>query len=336
VNLKQEHMTTVKMKAMIATGYGSPGVLELSKIDKPTPAAHEVLVRVHAASATTADAMIRSGKPYLVRFIMGFRKPRSPIPGTGFAGVVEGVGAEVSQFKVGDRVFGETTFKFSASAEYLTINENGVVLTMPNELPFAEAASFCDGHLTSYNFLNELAQLKKGQRILINGASGALGSAAVQIAKYLGAHVTAVCSAKNEGLVKSLGADEVIDYTKQDFTKLNDSFDFVYDTVGKSSFAKSKRILNENGTYLSPVLGFKLVVDMLRTSAFGKKKAVFHATGTNSDQKLRKLLAEVLHIYKSGKLKTIIDRQFPLEKLADAHRYIDSGHKKGNIVMINS
>jgi NADPH:quinone reductase-like Zn-dependent oxidoreductase len=205
---------------------------------------------------------------------------------------------------------------------------------MPETMDFSEAANFCDGHLTSYNFLKDVAQLQPGQKVLINGASGSLGTSAVQIAKYLGAEVTAVCSYKNAGLVKSLGADEVIDYTKEDFTQRNAQFDFVYDTIGKSSFAQCKRILTENGVYLSPVIKFSLMLEMLKTSLFGKKKARFEATGAKSEEKLRGMLAEVLKMHQAGKLKTIIDRQFPLEKLAEAHHYIDAGHKKGNIVIV--
>jgi NADPH:quinone reductase-like Zn-dependent oxidoreductase len=246
------------------------------------------------------------------------------------------VGSAVTQFELGDRVFGETAFGFSANAEFLTVPEDGVVLPLPEGLDFAEAANFCDGHLTSFNFLKEIGQVKKGQKVLINGASGALGTSAVQIAKYMGAEVTAVCSSRNVGLVKSLGADYVIDYYQEDFTESENRYDLVYDTIGKSSFTESRRVLKPQGIYLSPVLHFPLLWDMFITSLSGGKKARFEATGTNSHEKLRNMLKEVLSIYIAGKLKTVIDRQFPLEKLADAHRYIDSGHKKGNVVICKS
>lgn len=329
-------MTTEKMKAIVATGYGSPEVFQLKEVNKPAPKANELLVKVISASATTADTMMRTGKPYFARLFVGLTKPKNAIPGTGFAGIVEGVGENVSSFQVGERVFGETTFGFSASAEYLTISEQGVILPMPDNLDYSEAANFCDGHLTSYNFLKEIAKIKANDKVLINGASGALGTSAIQIAKHLGAHVTAVCSAKNIGLVKSLGADEVIDYQQNDFTKGSEQYDFVYDTVGKSSFKDCKGILSENGIYLSPVLKFSLLIQMILTSLFGKKKAKFEATGANKEDKLRNMLSEVLEIYKAGKLKTVIDRQFPLEKLAEAHQYIDTGHKKGNVVIVTA
>ncbi len=322
------------MKAIVAKGYGTPDVFQLQEVEKPHAKANEVLVKVQAASVTTADGMIRTGKPYFGRLITGVFKPKHPIPGTGFAGVVEHAGAAVKNFAVGDRVFGETTLGFSTNAEYVTIPENGVLAKMPDNLSYAEAAGFCDGHLTSWNFLKKIAQLEAGEKILINGASGSLGTAAVQLAKYKGAEVTAVCSTRNIGLVKSLGADHTIDYTQQDFTNNNGKFDFVFDTVGKSSFAKCRKILAPTGQYLSPVLNFGLLLQMLFTAKLGKQKAKFAATGLLSEEELRKLLLELIEIYKEGKLHTVIDRQYPLEKTAEAHRYIATGRKKGNVVVM--
>lgn len=323
-----------KMKAIVATAYGSPEVFQLKQVEKPQPKENEVLVKVITSSASTADTMIRTGKPYFGRLMIGLFKPKHSIPGTGFAGVVETVGENVKSFKAGDRVFGETTFGFSTNAEFLTISGNGVILTMPENLSFAEATTFCDGHLTSMNFLKKIAQIKSGQKVLINGASGSLGTSAVQLAKYFGAEVTAVCSTRNAGLVKSLGADFVIDYTKKDFTKTEKTYDFIYDTIGKSSYRKCKNILSETGTYLSPVLKFSLLLQMISTSVFGTKKAKFSATGMLKENELRILLAELVEIVKEGRLKTVIDRQYPLEKVAEAHTYIDSGHKKGNVVIV--
>ncbi|MFY0688273.1 MAG: NAD(P)-dependent alcohol dehydrogenase [Cyclobacteriaceae bacterium] len=323
------------MKAMVAMGYGGPEVYQLQEVAKPQPKANEVLVKVMAASVTTADTMMRTGKPYIGRLFTGLGKPKRSIPGTGFAGIVEATGEHVTKYEVGDRIFGETLFNFSSNAEYLVVSEDDVVLPMADDMAFEEAANFCDGHLTSYNFLKEIHCLTSGQRVLINGASGSLGTSAIQIAKHMGAHVTAVCSARNSGLVKSLGADEVIDYQKADFTQTENQYHLIYDTVGKSDFKHCKKALTSDGVYLSPVLNFSLLGQMFWTSFFGKKKAKFEATGTNSKAKLKTLLGEVFQIYKDGKLKMVIDRQFPLEKLSDAHRYIDQGHKKGNIVIVN-
>lgn len=326
-------MTMHTMKAIVAKGYGGPEVFQLQAVSKPQPKNNEILVRVHASSATTADGMMRTGKPYFGRLITGLLKPKHPIPGTGFAGVVEAVGANVNNFKVGDRVFGETTLGFSANAEYVAVPENGVLLPMPGGMRCEEAAPFCDGALTSFNFLKTIAQIKPGQQVLINGASGSLGTAAVQLARHFGAEVTAVCSTRNVGLVQSLGAHHVIDYTKKDFTKSGREYDVIFDTIGKSSFAKSKPVLKEDGQYISPVLRFSLLLQMLKTSMFGKQKAKFAATGMKKDDELRQMLAELASLYKDGKLTTVIDRQFPLEKLAEAHTYIAAGHKKGNVVI---
>ena len=323
-----------KMKAIVATGYGAPDVFQIQEVEKPQAGANRVIVKVYASTSTAADGMIRTGKPYFGRLITGLSKPKNTIPGTGFAGIVESVGKDVSKFSTGDRVFGETTVGFSANAEFLSISENGVILKMPENLTFSEAATYGDGHVTSMNFLKEIAKIKAGQKVLINGASGSLGTAAVQIAKYFGAEVTGVCSTRNVGLVKSLGADHVIDYTKKDFTKVDEKYSVIYDTVGKSSFSKSKNILTESGLFISPVLKFPLLLQMMRTSMFSKKKARFSATGLLKEAELRVLFTELLKIFKEGKLKTVIDRQYPLEKVAEAHTYVASGHKKGNVVII--
>jgi NADPH:quinone reductase-like Zn-dependent oxidoreductase len=326
-------MAQEKMNAIVASGYGDPAVFRYQKVEKVNPKANQLLVKVETSSATQADTMIRTGKPYFGRLFLGLCKPKKPIPGTGYAGTVEAVGNAVSKFKVGDRVFGETAFGFSSNAEYLVIAEEGIVLKMPEQMKFEEAASWGDGHLTSYNFLKRIAQIKAGQKILINGAAGALGTAAIQIAKYYGAEVTAVCSSRNFPMVKHLGADKVIDYKKEDFTKSEERYDFVFDTVGKSSFKQTKKVLTETGQYLTPVLNFKALLQMIKTSIFGKQKAIFEATGSNPEPKLRAMMEELLELYEAGKLQTVIDRQFPLEKLADAHRYIASGKKKANVII---
>ncbi len=327
-------MKAQKMKAIVATAYGNHEVLKVKQVEIPQVNENEILIKVVSSSATTADTMMISGKPYLSRLFMGFRKPKNEIPGTGFAGTVVFVGKKVNRFNVGDEVFGETSLGFSSNAEYICVNENGVLLHKPDNLPFTEASSYCDGHLTSINFLKELAKIKPGQKVLINGASGSLGTSAVQLAKYFGAEVTGVCSTTNAGLVKSLGADFVIDYKKEDFTKSSKKYDIIYDTLGKIPFRKAKKVLTHQGLYLSPVLKFGLLLSMLRTSVFGNKKASFAATGLKAHDQLKKLLNELLDIFQSGHLRTVIDRQFPLDKVAQAHQYIGTGHKKGNVVIV--
>ncbi|NNF32931.1 MAG: NAD(P)-dependent alcohol dehydrogenase [Saprospiraceae bacterium] len=322
------------MKAIVARGYGGPEVLEVQNLDIPVPAKNEILIKVHVASATRADTMMLTGKPYFARLFIGLTKPKNPIPGTGFAGEVVGVGSEVGQFNVGDRVFGESLFQFSSNAEYLAIPEDGVILPIPDSMKYEEAASYCDGPLTSYNFLKNLGKIQPDEKVLIIGASGALGTAAVQLSKYFGAEVTGVSSGRNIGMVQSLGADYVIDYTKEDFTTMEKHYDLIYDTVGKSSFKESKKVLSKDGLYLSPVLNFSLLIDVVFTSFSKGKKAIFDATGARKVDELKQFLAELVNIFQEGKLRSVIDRQFPLEKVRQAHEYIVKGHKRGNVVIL--
>lgn len=321
------------MKAVITTGYGSADVFKLDHVAQPEAKADEVLIKIHASSVTKADAMMRTGKPYIGRLMLGLTKPKHPIWGTGFAGVVEAVGSNVSQFNIGDKVFGENIHSFGTYAEYVTINENGVIAKMPENISFAEAAGMCDGGITSLNFLSEVGKVKKGDQVLINGASGALGTAAIQIAKYLGAEVTGVCSTKNILMVKDLGADHIIDYTQDDFTRNTASYDLIYDTVGTRSFAECRKSLKKKGIYASPVLGMPLLGKMILTSIYGSKKAKFSATGALPEKELKRLLEVLIEMIESGKLKGVIDRSYALEELADAHVYIETGRKKGNVVL---
>lgn len=327
-------METKNMHAIVANGYGSPEVLEYKEVEIPVQGENEILVRIMASTVTRADTMMRTGKPYFGRLFTGLRKPKHPIPGTGFSGEVVSAGEKVNRFKQGDAVFGETTLGFSTNAEYVVIPENGVVLHKPENLSHEEAATYCDGPLTSYYFLKELAKLKPGQKILINGASGSLGTAALQLAKRMGAEVTGVCSGRNARLVKSLGADHVIDYQEKDFAASDNTYDIVYDTVGKSTFSRSRKVLTDHGIYLSPVLSFGLLLRMLLTSRGGKEKAIFAASGMKKDHELRALLSDLVGIHQEGGFETIIDRQFPLGKVSSAHTYVDAGHKKGNVIII--
>lgn len=322
------------MKAIEITGYGSPDVLQITEVATPTPKDNEVLIKVHAASITTADAMMRKGTPFYARFFLGLTKPKQPIPGTGFAGEIEAVGKAVQQFKPGDPVFGETSVNFGAHAEYVCVPEDSVLTLMPAGMSYEEAAPLCDGGLTSLNFLKVIGNIQPGQRVLINGASGSLGTAAVQLAKYFGAEVTGVCSTANVAMVSSLGADQVIDYTTTDFTKTGQTFDIIYDTVGKLSFSQCKKSLTPTGAYLSPVLKLPLLFQMMWTSVIGGKQAKFSATGLKAVPELQVLLAELKEIIEAGHLRSVMDKSYALEQVAEAHRYVDTGHKKGNIVIV--
>lgn len=324
-------MTT--MKAVIAKAYGEPELLTINEIAKPKAKANEVIVKVFAASSSTADVQMLTGKPYMARLFVGLTKPKYPTPGTGFAGMVESVGSEVTTFKAGDRVFGETTLGFSTNAEFVAVPDDGTILPLPDSLSYAEATAMCDGPLTSYNFLKEIGSLQVGQHVLINGASGSLGTAAVQIAKALGAEVTAVCSGRNAGLVRSLGANHVIDYTQKDFTQGKTNYDLIFDTLGKRSFSECKPVLKDDGQYLSPVLDIGLLLQMVWSSKAGSKRAKFAATGLRKPEELKPMLNALLQLMEERKLKVVIDRQYPLEKIAEAHRYVRSGHKKGNVVL---
>jgi len=321
------------MKAVFVTNYGGPEVLVVKETNRPVPKENEILVKVNAASITTADSMMRSGTPRLARLFVGISRPKKPIIGTGFAGVVEETGNNVLDFETGDAVFGLTGMNFAANAEYVCVPVTGVVFPKPDYLSFEEAAVMYDGPTTSFNFLKNLADIKPGQKVLINGASGSLGVAAVQIAKHMGAEVTAVCSTANVSLVQSLGADHVIDYKKQDFTKGKVRYDVIYDTVGKSSFSKAKKVLTAKGMYLSPVLGLRLMLQMMVNGLRGGKKAKFDATGMKPVQEFRKMIDELKEIIKTGSYNMVIENRYTMEQIVDAHRYIDSGRKRGNIVL---
>ena len=321
------------MQASVSFKYGSADVIQIKEVEKPVPQDNQVLIKTCATSVTAADGMIRKGSPYFGRLFLGLFKPKHSISGTGFSGIVEAVGPGVTQFEIGDQVYGETGTAFGAHAEFVCVPEDGVMIKKPENISHEEAAPLCDGALTSMNFLKNLGQIKPGQEVLINGASGGLGTSAIQLAKYFGAKVTAVCSGPNQKLVSSLGADYVIDYTQEDFTKTGKTYDIIYETVGKRSFSDCKSALGPNGVYISPVLGLSLLFQMLWTSQVGAKKALFSATGLLPSAELNMLLKELNPIIEGGHLKTVIDRRYSLGDIADAHRYVDTGHKKGNLVV---
>jgi NADPH:quinone reductase-like Zn-dependent oxidoreductase len=319
----------IAMKAITASKYGSPEVLQLVEIEKPTPKHNEILVKVHATPVNVGDCRIRSfNVPALAwlpaRITLGFRKPRNPIYGMELAGVVEAVGKAVKRFKVGDEVFASTMkVNFGAHAEYKCLPEDGVVATKPKTMTYEEAATLSIGANTALHFLQK-GNIQPGQKVLIIGASGSVGTFAVQLAKYYGAVVTGVCSSVNMDLVKSLGADHVIDYTQEDYTNNAEKYDIIFDTVYKTTFSTCKSILVARGYYLTvgPVaLGlFHLMVT--------GKKVIGGDTIQNKEQ-----LDFLKGLYEMGQLKPVIDRCYPLEQTAEAHRYVDQGHKKGNVVI---
>lgn len=320
------------MKAIITTKYGSPEVLQLTEIEIPSPKKDEVLIKIISTTVTAADTMMRKGSPYLGRLYLGLRKPKRAIPGVEFSGVVVNVGDEVNLFKPGEAVFGET-LNMGCNAEYVCVHHEDVLITKPDNISHEEASPVSGSGITVLNFLKSLGDIQKGHKVLINGASGALGTYAVQIAKHYGADVTGVCSTPNVEMVKSLGADKVIDYTLNDFTNNKDTYDIIFDTVGKSSYSQSKGALTANGVYLSPVLNLRLLLQMMWTSKFSRKKARFSATGMLPAAERLIFLKELRRLFISGKVRSIIDRKYPLEEIVEAHRYVDTGRKRGNVVI---
>jgi NADPH:quinone reductase-like Zn-dependent oxidoreductase len=322
------------MKAIVYTEYGSPDVLHLKEVAKPTPKDNEVLIKVHATTVTTGDCNLRGftfvprGFGLISRLMFGYRKPRKTILGVEVAGEIEATGKDVTRFKKGDAVFGIDSTGLGAYAEYKCMSEAGGLALKPVNLTYAEAAAIPNGALTALTFLKKLANVQPGQKILIVGASGSVGSAAVQIAKHLGAEVTGVCSTANVELVKSLGADRVIDYTREDFAKSGQRYDIIFDTVGKTSFSKCKNALNPQGRYLAGTGELPVFGQMLWTSIMGGKKVL---AGMSSER--QEDLVFIKELVEAGKIKPVIDRRYPLEQTAEAHRYVDQGHKKGNVVI---
>ncbi len=320
------------MKAIIYIKYGPPDVLQIKEVRKPVPKDYEVLIRVYATTVNRTDCATIRAKPFFMRIGTGLFKPKKQIPGTEFAGEIEAVGKNVRSLKTGDKVFGFYDQGSGSHAQYMSIKENNAI-TMPDNISYEQAAASFEGAHYAYNFINKV-DLKKGQNVLVNGATGAIGSATVQLLKYFDVNVTAVCSTKNIELVKSLGAGKVIDYTKEDFTKDEQKYDFVFDTVGKSSFFKCKHLLQSGGIYISSDLGYMsqniflpLITPIIK-SMLGNKKTIFPTpTDTRGSMLLIKSLIE------QGKFRAIIDREYPLEQIVEAYRYVEKGHKTGNVVI---
>jgi NADPH:quinone reductase-like Zn-dependent oxidoreductase len=317
------------MKAAVYTQYGPPEIVQLQEIEKPMAQANEVLIKVHASTVNRTDCGFRSAEYFIVRFFSGLFKPKNKVLGNEFAGEIVAIGSEVSQYSIGDRVFGYNDKQFGAHAEFMVMDEKGPMAIIPNKMSFEEAAPMIEG---SHYALCDLkaAKIAKGQNFLVNGATGAIGSSAVQLIKYFGASVTAVCDTKNMALVKSLGADIVIDYTKEDFTKINQSFDVVFDAVGKSSFGKCKRLLRKGGVYISTELGYmsQNIFLAILTPLLGGKKVLFPLpTISKADVEFFKGLAE------NGHYKPLIDRVYSLEQIVEAHTYVETGQKIGNVVI---
>ena len=314
------------MKAIVYTKFGPPDVLQLKEVRKPAPKDNEVLIKIYATTVVKEDPDMRASPGF-----NGFLKPRHRILGQELAGDVEATGRDVSRFKPGDQVFGFDMF--GAYAEYKCMPETGALAIKPVNLSYEEAASVPNGALTALPFLRDKGKIQSGQTVLIYGASGSVGAAAVQLAKYYGAEVTGVCSTANLEWVKSLGADQVIDYTKEDFTENGKSYDIIFDTVGKRSFSECKGSLTDNGIYLATVPTPVMMIQALWPAKSGGKKVKFAAAGLRPAREKIKDLVFLTELIEAGKLKPVIDRCYPLEQIAEAHRYVEKGHKKGNVVI---
>ncbi len=333
-------MNTNTMKAIILTKYGPPDVLQLKEVAKPAPKDNEVLIRIRATPVNFGDTFARNFKeisprefnmPFLfwlfAKISIGFSKPKVTILGSEFAGEIEAIGKDVQRFKPGDQVFGYLGMRMGTYAEYLCMPETGLVAIKPANMTHEEAATVPYGAITALNLLRNVA-IQSGQKVLINGASGGIGSAAVQLAKYYGAEVTGVCGTPRLGFVKSLGADKVIDYTQEDFTQNGETYDLIFDILGKSSFSRCRSSLKPNGIQLFASFKMKQLFQMLWTSIIGGQKVICALSTEKTED-----IVFIKELVEAGKIKAIIDRCYPLEQAAEAHRYVETGLKKGSVVI---
>ena len=317
------------MRAAVHTRYGPPEVVRISEVEKPTPGNNEVLVRVHATTVNRTDCACRAAKPFFMRFFTGLIGPRATVLGNEFAGVVEAAGSGVTSFEVGDKVFGYNEGPFGAHAEYLSIPEDGSLAVMPGNMTYQQAAPSTEGSHYALSHIRA-AKIRSGQDVLVYGATGAIGSAAVQLLKSLGANVTAVCDTDNLEMVRGLGANKVIDYTTEDFTNDEQAYDVVLDSVGKSSFSQCKRLLKPDGIYISSELGPQAQNPFLALIAplHGGKKVMFPIP--KHDQEMVRFFKDLIE---SGDFKPVIDRTYPLDQIVEAYRYVETGQKIGNVVI---
>lgn len=317
------------MKAVVYARFGPPEVLAIEDVAKPTPRDDEVLIRIRATTVTSAEAAMRRGRPLWGRLILGFFGPRKRMrtPGIEVAGEIEAIGKDVTRFRVGDEVFGFTGFGLGANAEYLRMPQKGSLALKPINTTFEQAAAAVDGASTALFFLRDKASVQRGQKVLIIGASGSIGTYAVQLARHFGGEVTGVCSTANVELVSSLGAHRVVDYTREDFTNTGETYDIIFDTVGKSSFSRCKRALASGGCYVCTT-GLHNYVLAAWTRLWGGKRVITGMSVNKSEA-----LPFLKEMIEAEALRIVIDRTYPLEQIVDAHRYVDTGRKRGNVVV---
>lgn len=320
------------MKAVFVTKYGGPEVLSIVEVPTPLPKEDEVLIKIHNAAVNSTDPVFRKGEPFISRFFTGLLKPKQPIPGDVLSGEVVEVGKKVTRFCVNDRVYGYTS-NLGAHAEYICLHENSAITIIPENISYEAAAGIVDGGHTALVFLRDKGQISERQKVLINGASGSVGSAAVQLALDFGADVTGVCSTVNIDLVKSLGANNVIDYTKTDFTQESEKYDIIFDTVAKKTFSKCKDVLKDNGIYLTTFPTFDVMIRGLFQSKDKGKRAGFVAAGMRPADEKIKNLEYISKLLANHKISPVISERYSMNDIAKAHNYVELGHKVGNAVI---
>lgn len=315
------------MKAAVYTQYGQPEVLHIKEAEKPLPGDNEILIRVKATAVNSGDVRLRKADPFAVRFIFGLLKPKIAVLGSVYSGEVERVGREVKKFKVGDLVFGHTDMRFGAYAEYICQPENGSIAIKPSTISHQEAATIPFGAVAAWHFIKK-ASIQPRQKVLIVGASGAVGSAAVQLAKALGAIVTGVTGTTNMALVKSLGADKVIDYSKEDFTKNSEIYDIIFDTVNTIAVFRSLQSLSKNGIMILSAAGMSEMLQGMWISLTSNRKVLTGVISHNAED-----ILYIKHLIEKGQFRPVMDRTYPFDHISQAHAYVEQGHKKGNVAI---
>lgn len=321
------------MKAINCSTYGGPEVMQVKEVIKPSVTSDGILIRLKASSISPVDCAFRKGEPFVSRLFTGLTKPKYKIPGDIVSGLIEEIGSDVTKFKVGDRVFGHTGLTFGAHGEYINLKTTEAIIKMSDNMTFDEAATIAYSAMTALPFLREHSVIKKDTKVLINGASGAIGSYAVELAKHFGAEVTGVCGSNNLKMISDIGADHVIDYTKDDYTKANRNYDIIFDAVGKNSYKESSKVLSDKGIYLSTVPDFSLMLRTVFLKNETKKRGKLVATGLRKVSQKLVDLTYLKNLYDQNVIKPVIDRTFEMDEIVEAHKYVDRGHNKGNVIV---
>lgn len=321
------------MKAILVTKYGGPEVLKLKEVPIPSKKENEILIKIHAAAVNNTDPVFRKGKPFISRIFTGLTRPKHAIPGDVFAGKIVEIGNKVTNFKIGDKIYGYTTNALGAHAEYICLPDNSPIAIIPDNISYKEAAGIVDGGHTALVFLRDKGEINYNKKVLIYGASGSIGTAAIQLSIHFNAEVSGVCSGSNIKLIKSLGVKNAIDYTKTDFTQENKKYDIIFDTVAKKSFSQCKNVLTENGIYLTTFPSLSILLKGLFQTKGKGKRAFFVATGMKPAKEKAENLQYISELLKDQKIKAVISKSYSMDDIAKAHKYVETGHKVGNAII---